>query len=245
MQGRARRLVGSACCSCGLLPACFPLPRLLLFTRSQPAAAIHRPRPRSCSKSESGALWLNADMLSPYQFYQNLFKTTDEGAGAWLHVGRQHLCLLQSTRSRPVSRVAQGAGCLLVEKAPTRPLPLQCGPSADVVKFLRMLTFLSLEEVAAIAASMQVGKRIPVCAATATAAAGTAAMPGGAGQRSRWTSAGRKPGLCSGGPVGVGGRMGRHSSTCTCADAPLSAPLRTLCTTCRALGTWPTPRSGG
>ncbi|PSC70485.1 tyrosyl-tRNA synthetase [Micractinium conductrix] len=54
-------------------------------------------------KSESGALWLNADMLSPYQFYQNLFKTTDE----------------------------------------------------DVVKFLRMLTFLSLEEVAAIAASMQ------------------------------------------------------------------------------------------
>lgn len=30
-------------------------------------------------KSESGALWLNADMLSPYQFYQFLFKTADAG----------------------------------------------------------------------------------------------------------------------------------------------------------------------
>jgi tyrosyl-tRNA synthetase len=54
-------------------------------------------------KSESGAIWLNADMLSPYQFYQALFKTAD----------------------------------------------------ADVAKFLRMLTFLPLEEVAAIEASMQ------------------------------------------------------------------------------------------
>jgi tyrosyl-tRNA synthetase len=30
-------------------------------------------------KSEDGALWLNADMLSPYKFYQFLFKTTDAG----------------------------------------------------------------------------------------------------------------------------------------------------------------------
>lgn len=31
-------------------------------------------------KSESGAIWLNPDMLSPYQFYQALFKTADAGA---------------------------------------------------------------------------------------------------------------------------------------------------------------------
>ncbi|KAL4857707.1 Tyrosine--tRNA ligase [Chlorella vulgaris] len=54
-------------------------------------------------KSEGGAVWLNADMLSPYQFYQFLFKTAD----------------------------------------------------ADVIKFLRMLTFLPLEEVASIEAAMQ------------------------------------------------------------------------------------------
>lgn len=54
-------------------------------------------------KSESGALWLNADMMSPYQFYQFLFKTAD----------------------------------------------------ADVIKFLRMLTFLPLEEIDALEAAMQ------------------------------------------------------------------------------------------
>ncbi|KAL4448413.1 hypothetical protein ABPG75_005632 [Micractinium tetrahymenae] len=54
-------------------------------------------------KSESGALWLNGDMLSPYQFYQFLFKTAD----------------------------------------------------ADVIKFLRMLTFLPLEEIDALDAAMQ------------------------------------------------------------------------------------------
>ena len=32
-------------------------------------------------KSESGALWLNGDMMSPYQFYQFLFKTADAGVG--------------------------------------------------------------------------------------------------------------------------------------------------------------------
>ncbi|KAL4438252.1 hypothetical protein ABPG77_010613 [Micractinium sp. CCAP 211/92] len=54
-------------------------------------------------KSESGALWLNADMLSPYQFYQFLFKTAD----------------------------------------------------ADVIKFLRMLTFLPLEEIDVLETAMQ------------------------------------------------------------------------------------------
>lgn len=54
-------------------------------------------------KSEGGAIWLTSDKLSPYQFYQYLFKTTD----------------------------------------------------ADVVKFLKMLTFLSIEEIGAIERSMK------------------------------------------------------------------------------------------
>ena len=53
-------------------------------------------------KSEGGALWLRANKLSPYKFYQYLFAT----------------------------------------------------PDADVAKFLRMLTFLDLDEIAALEASM-------------------------------------------------------------------------------------------
>jgi len=53
-------------------------------------------------KSTGGAIWLSPDKLSPYQFYQYLFKTED----------------------------------------------------ADVVKFLRMLTFLPMEEIDALEASM-------------------------------------------------------------------------------------------
>ena len=50
-------------------------------------------------KSESGALWLNADMMSPYQFYQVLFKTADTGARghwAWCWMGNvpgKQLCV--------------------------------------------------------------------------------------------------------------------------------------------------------
>lgn len=53
-------------------------------------------------KSEGGAIWLSAEKLSPYKFYQYLFKTTD----------------------------------------------------ADVVRFLRMLTFLPLKEIDSIETSM-------------------------------------------------------------------------------------------
>ncbi|CAG9460387.1 unnamed protein product [Pedinophyceae sp. YPF-701] len=53
-------------------------------------------------KSEGGAIWLTADKVSPYQFYQHLFQTTD----------------------------------------------------ADVIKFLRMLTFLPMDEIDAIEAAM-------------------------------------------------------------------------------------------
>lgn len=60
-------------------------------------------------KSEGGALWLRADMLSPYKFYQYLFATTD----------------------------------------------------ADVVKFLKMLTFLPMSEIEAMRGSMQAEGYIP------------------------------------------------------------------------------------
>ena len=53
-------------------------------------------------KSESGAVWLGAEKLSPYKFYQYLFQT----------------------------------------------------PDADVIKFLRMLTFLELEEIEAMGRAM-------------------------------------------------------------------------------------------
>lgn len=60
-------------------------------------------------KSESGALWLNSDMLSPYNFYQYLLKTTD----------------------------------------------------ADVIKFLKMLTFLAIEEIDKLEKSMGLPDYVP------------------------------------------------------------------------------------
>jgi tyrosyl-tRNA synthetase len=57
---------------------------------------------RKFGKSEAGAVWLSADKLSPYKFYQYLFSTID----------------------------------------------------ADVARFLRMLTFLPLQEIDEIEASM-------------------------------------------------------------------------------------------
>jgi len=60
-------------------------------------------------KSESGALWLTASMLSPYNFYQHLLKTTD----------------------------------------------------SDVVKFLKMLTFLPLEDIQEIEKSMTRPEYVP------------------------------------------------------------------------------------
>ena len=60
-------------------------------------------------KSEGGAIWLSSAKLSPYKFYQYLFKTTD----------------------------------------------------ADVVRFLRMLTFLPLEQIAELEQSMASGEAKP------------------------------------------------------------------------------------
>lgn len=64
---------------------------------------------RKFGKSVGGAIWLSAERLSPYKFYQYLFATAD----------------------------------------------------ADVVRFLKMLTFLSLEEIAELEASMTAPGYVP------------------------------------------------------------------------------------
>eukprot|EP00878_Enallax_costatus_P028959 GHUV01031328.1.p1 GENE.GHUV01031328.1~~GHUV01031328.1.p1 ORF type:complete len:301 (+),score=81.88 GHUV01031328.1:1055-1957(+) len=64
---------------------------------------------RKFGKSTGGAIWLSADKLSPYKFYQYLFQVTD----------------------------------------------------ADVIKFLRMLTFIPLEEISAIEADMEKPGYVP------------------------------------------------------------------------------------
>ncbi|GAX79408.1 hypothetical protein CEUSTIGMA_g6849.t1 [Chlamydomonas eustigma] len=64
---------------------------------------------RKFGKSVGGAIWLSAERLSPYKFYQYLFAVTD----------------------------------------------------ADVIKFLRMLTFLSLDEIAGMEASMSQPGYVP------------------------------------------------------------------------------------
>jgi hypothetical protein len=105
-------------------------------------------------KSESGALWLNADMMSPYQFYQVLFKTADTGACMG------SVCLLLSCLAYKVCACTAADACSrLPPRVPFGPLLkffLECPCPADVPKFLRMLTFLPLEEVAAMEAAMQV-----------------------------------------------------------------------------------------
>lgn len=85
---------------------------------------------RKFGKSTGGAIWLSADKLSPYKFYQYLFQVTD----------------------------------------------------ADVIKFLRRLTFLPLDEIAALEAAMQQPDYVPNTAqrqlAEAVTRCGTIPFPG-------------------------------------------------------------------
>jgi tyrosyl-tRNA synthetase len=85
------------------------MPARLKLPPSCPRAQVDS-EGRKFGKSVGGAIWLSADKLSPYKFYQYLFGVTD----------------------------------------------------ADVIKLLRMLTFLPLEEIAALEAAMkQVGLVAP------------------------------------------------------------------------------------
>ena len=80
-----------------------------LYFLSPPSVPQVDSEGRKFGKSVGGAIWLSADKLSPYKFYQHLFSVSD----------------------------------------------------ADVIKFLRMLTFLPLEQVDAMAASMGQAGYVP------------------------------------------------------------------------------------
>jgi tyrosyl-tRNA synthetase len=85
---------------------------------------------KKIGKSEGGgAAWLSADKLSPYKFYQYLFKTAD----------------------------------------------------ADVIKFLKMLTFLPLERIQDLEKSMQAEDYVPNTAQTLLAEEVTRFVHGDAG----------------------------------------------------------------
>lgn len=92
---------------------CWPRPASLPpHAAPAPAPAPARPHPRTqvdaegrkFGKSVGGAVWLSAERLSPYKFYQYLFAVSD----------------------------------------------------ADIIKFLKMLTFLPLDQISQVEASMKV-----------------------------------------------------------------------------------------
>jgi tyrosyl-tRNA synthetase len=65
-------------------------------------------------KSEGGAIWLSADLMSPYAFYQFWLNVEDAGVGNLLRVftfrtREEILALEQATRERPAAREAQRA----------------------------------------------------------------------------------------------------------------------------------------
>uniref|UniRef100_A0A7S3R7S5 Tyrosine--tRNA ligase n=1 Tax=Dunaliella tertiolecta TaxID=3047 RepID=A0A7S3R7S5_DUNTE len=98
---------------------------------------------RKFGKSVDGAIWLSAEKLSPYKFYQHLFNVTD----------------------------------------------------ADVVKFLKMLTFMPLPEIEALAASMSKPDYVPNTAQRRLAEEVTRFVHGEAGlQQALKTTEALKPG---------------------------------------------------
>jgi tyrosyl-tRNA synthetase len=63
-------------------------------------------------KSEGGAIWLSADLMSPYAFYQFWLNVEDAGVGNLLRVftfrtQEEILALEEATRARPAAREAQ------------------------------------------------------------------------------------------------------------------------------------------
>lgn len=65
-------------------------------------------------KSEGGAIWLSADLMSPYAFYQFWLNVEDAGVGNLLRVftfrtREEILALEEATRDRPAAREAQRA----------------------------------------------------------------------------------------------------------------------------------------
>ncbi len=63
-------------------------------------------------KSEGGAIWLSADLMSPYAFYQFWLNVEDAGVGNLLRVftfrtQEEIIALEEATRERPAARAAQ------------------------------------------------------------------------------------------------------------------------------------------
>ena len=85
-------------------------------------------------KSESGAIWLNADMLSPYQFYQALFKTADAGAPCRGGSQQQHATVEASAagvggKLACSGSAAAGTPALLPRGACSQPVALHVSPA--------------------------------------------------------------------------------------------------------------------
>jgi tyrosyl-tRNA synthetase len=73
---------------------------------------ITKPDGTKYGKTEGGAIWLSADLLPPYAFYQFWLNVEDEGAGNLLRVftfrtREEILALEEATRVRPAAREAQ------------------------------------------------------------------------------------------------------------------------------------------
>jgi tyrosyl-tRNA synthetase len=73
---------------------------------------VTKPDGTKYGKSEGGAVWLNADLMSPYAFYQFWLNVEDAGVGALLRVftfrTREEIAALEAAaRDRPAAREAQ------------------------------------------------------------------------------------------------------------------------------------------
>jgi len=73
---------------------------------------ITKPDGTKYGKTEGGAIWLSADLMPPYEFYQFWRNAEDEGVGNLLRVftfrtREEILALEEATRERPAAREAQ------------------------------------------------------------------------------------------------------------------------------------------
>ena len=115
---------------------------------------------RKFGKSTGGAIWLSAEKLSPYKFYQYLFQVSREMKfSQHLLACCMHRECMCGNRNRLNPDWALILTLTLCNGAATR---FSCGhghlqhqvTDADVIKFLRMLTFLPLEEIDALEQAM-------------------------------------------------------------------------------------------
>jgi tyrosyl-tRNA synthetase len=106
---------------------------------------------RKFGKSTGGAIWLSAEKLSPYKFYQYLFQVC-----SWTGFGclcPRYFHYQASTQGKLVSSLVHSRthdNLLHTDQD----APVLQVTDADVIIFLRMLTFLPLEEIDAMEQAM-------------------------------------------------------------------------------------------